>query len=237
MQLRKSMVNLSQGTRRRAGSRFPSVGDVGRRLVSANVCQAAELPGSPHQLTWSQISQLGIWSGWRNNDQNALFLFWLLATGLVCHWLVGRFGRRGLLGWFRSLGSLKGLYSQQDGDSGSEGVLLWCEAFAAVWVYGAVTEGRPPPPPPTQPHPQSEICQFMSLCSTLTSVMFAVGGKNMWILGQFHLRVFYKHACACTLVRLCMRTYTHTYTHLITVTHEILLKWSDVLIQNRSLEC
>ena len=55
------MGNLSQGTPPpKAGSRFPTVGDEGRRLVSANVCQAAQLSGSPHQLTSSRISQLGI---------------------------------------------------------------------------------------------------------------------------------------------------------------------------------
>jgi hypothetical protein len=51
------MENLSQVTRRRAGSRFHSVGDAGRRLVIANFCQAAQVSGSPHQLTSSRISQ------------------------------------------------------------------------------------------------------------------------------------------------------------------------------------
>jgi hypothetical protein len=46
-----------QGTRKRAGFLFPSVGDVGRRFVRANVCQAVQISGSPHQLTSSRISQ------------------------------------------------------------------------------------------------------------------------------------------------------------------------------------
>ena len=51
------MENLSQGIRKRACSRFPSVGGVGRYLASENVSQAAQLLGSPHQLTSSQSSQ------------------------------------------------------------------------------------------------------------------------------------------------------------------------------------
>jgi hypothetical protein len=40
-----------------AGPDLSLLGNAGRHLVSADVCQAAQITGSPHQLTSSRISQ------------------------------------------------------------------------------------------------------------------------------------------------------------------------------------
>ena len=52
LQLRKITENLSQGSRKRASWY------VSGWTLSAVVCQAVELAGSPHQLTWSRTYQL-----------------------------------------------------------------------------------------------------------------------------------------------------------------------------------
>jgi hypothetical protein len=51
-QLRKITENLSQGSRKSVSWH------VSGSTVSADVCQAVQLTGSPHQLTWSRISDV-----------------------------------------------------------------------------------------------------------------------------------------------------------------------------------
>ena len=51
LQLRKITENL------RVAEKVPVGTFLGRHLVSADICQAVQLTGSPHQLTWSRISQ------------------------------------------------------------------------------------------------------------------------------------------------------------------------------------
>ena len=52
--------NPQPGHTKSACSRFHSVGEVCRHFISAYVYKAAQLSGSPHQLTSSRVSQLGI---------------------------------------------------------------------------------------------------------------------------------------------------------------------------------
>ena len=58
LQLWKITENLSQGMA--VILLLPCLGGTGRRLVTENVCQAAELAVYPHQLTLSRTSQLEI---------------------------------------------------------------------------------------------------------------------------------------------------------------------------------